>query len=205
MFLLRNRCPLHLLHAPHSRQSPSLQSRGGGMEHSFRLHSRISASDPMQALPPLTASTDTLRVRECMPPSQLALQVDHAPHNENWQSAGGPTAQPEGEAAPTTGLQVLVSLRFPTHQVPWPRPKRSIRLLRRCKPSQVRVHSVHKLHEAKRQSTGGSQSTSVLQNLVSLSLPSGSFPQALASSTICLCLKETPPPQVAEHMPHSVH
>mmetsp|Transcript_31660 Transcript_31660/g.57636 ORF Transcript_31660/g.57636 Transcript_31660/m.57636 type:complete len:287 (-) Transcript_31660:2980-3840(-) len=70
-------------------------------------------------------------------------------------------------------------------------------------PLQVPLQSDHGPHVCKTQSTAASQLISTLQNFVSRSLPSTGVPHSLASVTMGRCLIDTPPPQVAEHIPHA--
>mmetsp|Transcript_41704 Transcript_41704/g.118968 ORF Transcript_41704/g.118968 Transcript_41704/m.118968 type:complete len:389 (+) Transcript_41704:259-1425(+) len=190
--------PLHLPHAPQSCQSPYMQSTGCGPVQLRSAQCTISESPPRQPAPPCAGGCTTSRLRMRWPTPHEALQPLHPAHGLSRQSTGELPVHPSGALPPSPGRHGQISFSGPRHQAPLPRPYLSTPRERLMIPLQLAEQWVHWPQALRTQSTDSSQA-SRLQKAVSLSSPSGSFPQTFAILRIFRVLKVLPPPQEAEH------
>mmetsp|Transcript_138760 Transcript_138760/g.386961 ORF Transcript_138760/g.386961 Transcript_138760/m.386961 type:complete len:396 (+) Transcript_138760:768-1955(+) len=202
MSLKRLRWPPHLSQELQSCQAPHTQGFGGTalMLHGSKWHSSSSESAPTQALPPSFASVAMLRRRALWPLLQVTLHLLQSIQLPNLQSTCASSLKQPGVVA--TSLQGETSFVAPLQASPLPCPYVAILRERCLTPLQEHEQSPHSFHWLNKHATSPEQPM-VLQGAICRLSPSAGVPQAVASVMTLRTRHLMPPPQVAEHSPHS--
>lgn len=207
----RYRWPPHWEQLPQSDHSPHSQSLHGSASQSWVLQVAVSASEPLQALPPCAAEPSWRRSRVAWPPPQSALHCSQSPHESSLQDSRLFLSQYEGTSSPVPGLQGVTSLRLVlAHGFPRPEGKDLTLRVRSFSPKHLPLQLDQELQSDTSQSDAGSHSVMfpprpLTHKLYSSSAPTAGFPHEFGWRSTSRRRTLYAGRQVAEQLSQSAH